>query len=103
MKKLIIIFAMMTSACTTTARMSRADLNDFQIDCSRKQEQIEFLISQWPSDKDKFINAFVIRSSGGFIASNIDGTYKDRQSIESGSYTTQLRGLINDIRTSCPN
>lgn len=98
-----ILFSMLVTGCTTTARMSERDLNNFKIDCSKKQEQIDFLRSQWPSDRDKFINAFTVTSSGGFVLSSLDGTYEDRRKLNDGYHTSTIRILIYQIQSTCPN
>ncbi|CAB4133481.1 hypothetical protein UFOVP257_214 [uncultured Caudovirales phage] len=103
MQKIIILFLLLLAGCTTTARMSRQDLVNFRIDCSKKQEQIDFLMSQWPSDNDRILNGLMLTSSSGFIATVADGTYQERKDLNDGRYTTQLRLMIRDIQTSCPN
>lgn len=103
MKKLIILLSLLAAGCTTTARMSLHDLDHFKIDCSKKQEQLEFLNTQWPSDRDRFINAFTITSTAGYVLSNADGTYQERRKLNDGYYTNSLRILIYQIESRCPN
>jgi hypothetical protein len=101
--KYIILLSLLAAGCTTTARMNYADVDHFTIDCSKKREQLEFLNTQWPSDKDRLINAFTISSTGGYILSNADGTYKERRKLNDGYYTNSLRILIYQIESTCPN
>lgn len=98
---LILCGVVFLSGCTTTSRMSRQDLINFKIDCAHKQEQIDFLRSQWPSDKDMAINSFTITSLTGVIMTSLDGTETTRREMVDGYYTTQLRSKIDDIRTYC--
>ncbi len=102
MNKLLLIIAMlMMAGCTTTARMSRQDLVNFKIDCDHRQEQMDFLRSQWPSEKDMWINTFTVTSLTGVIVTSLDGTEKTRREMVDGYYTSQLRGMMDDIRTTC--
>ena len=105
MKLLIVIgsLVLLTTGCTTTARMDFQGLNQFRIDCSKKQEQLDFLRSQWPSETEQLINGMMITSSVGYIASNADGTYRDRVYMDRGAYTSVLRKLIYDVKRTCPN
>ncbi len=103
MKKVIILFCILAAGCTTTSRMSRQDLINFKIDCAHKQEQLDFLRSQWPNDHDMAVNTFSMTSLTSIILTTADGTEKTRREMVDGYYTTQLRLMIKDIQTSCPN
>ena len=100
-KILLVIAVLVTTGCTTTARMSRQDLINFKIDCSHRQEQMDFLRSQWPSDRDMVINTFTLTSLSGVAMTSLDGTEKTRREMVDGYYTTQLRGMMDNIRTTC--
>lgn len=106
MKHLSLIMLLSVSAisagCTTTARMDYQSLNHFRVNCSKKQEQLEFLYSQWPSSNDRLVNGMMISSTGGFIASVADGTYQERRYLNDGYYTSVLRLLIDQVK-QCPN
>ena len=105
MKLLIAIgsLVLLTTGCTTTARMDFQGLNHFRIDCSKKQEQLDFLRSQWPSETEQLINGMMITSSTGYILSKADGTYQDRVYMDRGAYTSVLRKLIYDVKIKFPN
>jgi hypothetical protein len=105
MKLLIAIgsLVLLTTGCTTTARMDFAGLNQFRIDCSKKQEQLDFLRSQWPSESEQLISNLMVTSTTGYILSNADGTYQDRMYLQKGAYTSVLRKLIYDVKRTCPN
>jgi len=100
-KCLPIIF--IVSGCTTTAHMDRVTLNSMRIDCSKKQEQIDFLRSQLPSATDNLINGLMIRSSGGIINSMYDGTYNDRVDQDRGGMSNAVRLQIYNIQKTCGN
>ena len=102
-KKYFSLIVALLSGCTTTARIDFESLNRFQIDCSKKQEQLDFLRSQWPSGTEQLVNGMMISSMLGYISSNVDGTYNDRMHMNHGAYTTVLRKLIYDIKRTCPN
>ena len=103
MKNLIILSAILLTGCTTTARMDLHSLNTFKINCAKKQEQLDFLYSQWPSRDEQIVNALMIRSSLGFLASNADDTYQERRHLDDGRYTAVLRMTIDDVKRSCPD
>jgi hypothetical protein len=102
-RKYLSITVALLSGCTTTARIDFESLNRFQIDCSKKQEQLGFLRSQWPSYSDQLVNGMMITSTLGYVSSNVDGTYQERMKLYNGAYTSVLRLLIYDIQKTCPN
>lgn len=89
--------------CTTTARMDLHSLNHFKVNCAKKQEQLDFLYSQWPSRDEQIVNSLMIRSTAGFIFSNADDTYQERRYMDEGRYTAVLRMTIDDVKRSCPD
>jgi len=100
-KYLPIVF--LASGCTTTAHMDRTTLNSMRIDCSKKQEQIDFLRSQVPSERDHLVNGFMIRGTFGTFNSIRDGTYKDRLDQDDGGLTNAIRLQIYNIQKQCVN
>jgi hypothetical protein len=98
----IAILAVSGCSTTTTARMDFQSINQFRVNCAKKQEQLDFLYSQWPSKKDQFLNAMMIRSDTGFVASVADDTYRERRYLDEGRYTAVLRLLIDQVK-QCPN
>ena len=103
MKQLIILIAMLSAGCTTTARMDRANFEAMQIDCTRKQEQLDFLRAQWPSQNELISNGMMITSSIGYILTNADGTYEKRRNMADGGYTSSLRLKIEQVKSVCAN
>lgn len=91
------------SGCTTTAHMDRVTLNSMRIDCAKKQEQIDFLRSQLPSERDHVVNGFMIRSTLGILSSIKDGTYKDRMDQDDGGMSNAIRLQIYNIQKQCVN
>jgi hypothetical protein len=85
---------------TTESRISTQDLNHYQIDCSDKG-QAAFLESQRVSERDEIVNALMIRSWFGFIASVNDGTYAERRNIDEGRRSSVQRMAEYDRRKTC--
>jgi hypothetical protein len=101
MRLLALLVLLAAGGCTTTARMDYNSVNNFKIDCAHKQQQIDFLRSQKPDLTEKLINYSIISSSGGFVNSNLDGTYQDRQAIHNDSYQAVINVKIDQIRQYC--
>lgn len=99
--KCLPLILVLLAGCTTTARMTRHELDSMQIDCARKQEQLDFLRSQWPSSNERIINGLMITGSMGFINSVADGTYQERKDWNDGYLTNALRIKIQQVREVC--
>lgn len=101
---LIVGMIAMLSACTTTttSRMSVAELNNFQVDCKHKNQQIEFLYSQLPSRDDQVANVFVMTSITGTAITTADGSYGRRHEQYRGYNRAMIQGKIDYIRKYCP-
>jgi hypothetical protein len=102
-KKCLPIVLLLLAGCTTTARMNRHDIGAIQIDCTKKQQQLNFLRSQWPSGTEQMINGLMISSSLGFVSTVADGTYQDRRDWNDGGLTSALRLKIYQIESLCAN
>lgn len=89
------------SGCTTTATMSRYDINHMAIDCKHKNEQIAFLRSQYPDNNETLNNGLILTSSLGFLSSHADGTYSERKEMYDGAYTSAIRLKIDQIENQC--
>ena len=89
------------SGCTTTATMSRHDINHMVIDCRHKNEQIAFLRSQFPDQNERLKNGLILTSSLGFVSSVADGTYPERKELYDGAYTSAIRLKIDQIENQC--
>jgi hypothetical protein len=90
------------SAMTTESRVTTQDLNRYQIDCSDKGQK-DFLESQRVSQRDEIVNALLIRSWFGFIASVNDGTYQERRNIDEGRRSAVQRMAEYDRQKTCRN
>lgn len=98
-KYLPLIF--LISGCTTTATMSRHDINNMTIDCRVKDQQIAFLRSQYPSTSERLKNGLLLSSNVGYVTSLIDGTYQERMELNNGYYTSAIRLKITQIEDQC--
>lgn len=100
--KLLIALTLVLAGCTTTSRMDFQSINYFNVNCAKKYEQLEFLQSQWPSDRDIFVSGSMISNTAGFFATVADGTYQERRYLDEGRYTAVLRMLIDQVK-QCPD
>lgn len=98
---LILAIATMATGCTTTSKMNVADLNNYQIDCSKKNQQIEFLYSQIPSRSDQAANAFIFTGIPSTIVTTMDGTYDHRREAYRGYNRAIILSKIDYIRKYC--
>lgn len=88
------------SVMTTEARLTTKDLNRYQIDCSAEGQK-QFIESQRVSQRDEIVNALLIRSWFGYIASINDGTYQERRYIDEGRRSAVQRKLEYDRHKTC--
>ena len=102
-KKFLPIIVLACVGCTTTATMDRQTMNSMRINCDKKQEQIDFIQSQEPSLRDRWVNTNIITSWFGFLSSNRDGTYDHRMEIDNGSITNAVRIQTYMIEKACAN
>ena len=56
MKYLALLALVGITGCTTTSHMNVVDLNYYQIDCNRREEQMAFLQRQMPTRNDRLVN-----------------------------------------------
>lgn len=98
---LILAMAVLATGCTTTSKMSVADLNDYKIDCSKKDQQIEFLYSQIPSRGDQAANAFILTGITSTVVTTMDGTYDRRREAYRGHNRAIILSKIDYIRKYC--
>ena len=87
---------------TTETRLTTQDLNRYQIDCSAEGQK-QFLESQRVSQRDEIVNALLIRSWFGYIASINDGTYQERRNIDEGRRSAVQRMAEYDRQKTCRN
>lgn len=102
-KKLLPVMIMLCAGCTTTATMDRQTMNSMHINCNKKQEQIDFIQSQEPSLRDRWVNTGIITSWFGFLSANRDNTYNHRMEIDNGSVSNAIRIQTYMIEKACAN
>lgn len=79
------------------------DLNHYRIDCNRKEEQLAFLQRQFPSEGDRWANAFMVTSVVGTAASIYNGSYEEERATYDRRQQAVARYLIYQIRNNCRN
>ena len=97
---IVAIAFLLTGCMTTESRITTQDLNHYKIDCSDRG-QAAFLESQRVSERDEIVNALMIRSWFGYIASINDGTYQERRNIDEGRRSSVQRMAEYDRRKTC--
>lgn len=92
------------SGCTTTtpANMDVVDLNYYQIDCKRREEQMAFLQRQIPSQHDRLVNGLRMTSVSGSVQSAFEGTYTENRATFDRRQQAIADNLILSIRRHCP-
>lgn len=90
------------SGCTTTSNMAVDDLNYFQIDCNRREEQLAFLRRQMPTQDDRLVNGLRMTSPVGLVATMVDGTYKEERATFDRKQEAIARVIIHQIESYCP-
>lgn len=102
MKYLLLLLAVLATGCTTPSRMNVVDLNHYQIDCSRREEQLAFLKSQMPTKNDRYINALRMTSVVGTASSMANGTYNEERATFDRRQEAIARLIIYQIESQCP-
>jgi len=90
--------------CTTTtpAGMDVVDLNYFRIDCRIREQQLQFLRRQIPSQNDRLLNGLRMTSLSGNIFSAFEGTHTENRATFDGRQAAIAEELIVSIRRHCP-
>ena len=104
MKYLILLSVLLFAGCSTTtpSRMSLDDLNYYQIDCSRRDEQLAFIRSQMPTRNERYMNALQMTSMIGVASSIHNGTYADDRGTFDRRQESIARVIIHQIEFNCP-
>lgn len=86
---------------TTMVLLSADDLNNYQIDCKRKEAQIRFLTRQIPSRHFLYENGRKVRAmeAAGLKA---DPSYRERKNIDDGINMALIKRHLNYLENSCP-
>jgi hypothetical protein len=98
----IIAMAFSVTGCGTPARvsMSTIDLNSFQPDCSRRDEQIRMLTSMLNNRDDQFM-ARLGNALQPWQAVTDPGTYGYRQDVGYGRTNWLIRQNLHILVTQC--
>lgn len=102
MRLLLVTLAIALSGCTTASRMNVVDLNYYQIDCNKREEQLAFLRGQIPTRNERYMNAMQMTSPTGVVTSMINGTYTEDRATFDGKQASIARDKIRTILWNCP-
>lgn len=102
MKTLVVLGVIVLAGCSTTSRMDIADLNHFQIDCNRREEQIAFLQQHMSTRTERLTNGLMMSSSAGVITTIGEGTYREHRALYDRRYDAVARLTIYQIQAYCP-
>lgn len=102
MKYLIIMMAFFATGCTTSSRMNVVDLDYYQIDCSRREEQLAFLKQQMPTKNERIINGLAMTSVVGTVSSIANGSYQEDRATFDRKQQAIARIKIYQIESQCP-
>ena len=109
MKKILAIAVIAAlSGCATTnsllgQRMSYQDLNTFQIDCTKKYEQIAFLQAQMPTQNQRFAALFTMSPLLTELPAHFRGEVTENRRLVDGDYGFVIRSLISSLERHCPD
>lgn len=102
MKYLILLMAFFITGCSTPSRMNVIDLDYYQIDCSRRDEQLAFLRRQMPTKNEQMINGMRMTSPVGVVSSIANGTYYEERATFDRKQQAIARIKIYQIESQCP-
>jgi len=102
MKLLFVFAAVLLAGCTTPSRMNVQDLNHYQIDCSRREEQLAFLQGFFPTPNERIVNGLRITSPLGIVDTTADGTYYEERAMYDRRQESIARVIIHQIHSYCP-
>lgn len=100
LKKYLPLIVLLLVGCTTTARMTRQEIDNMGFDCAHKQEQIDFLKSQMISGDEYIASGMMVTSVLGYLSTNADGTYQQRRDFMNG-YNSGIRIKIDQVKQVC--
>ena len=103
MKKTIIaVICLSQAACTTVpTRMSYDELRTFKVDCSRRDEQYQFLESQKYTVNDRLKVALQMTSIIGIVSNAYNGTMKDSEDAMAMKHEAMINHAQMEIREHC--
>jgi hypothetical protein len=102
MKKIVVTLLYLTQiGCSTPTRMSADDLSKFQIDCSKRDQQYQFLESQKYSDNDRFNLGLQMTSILGIVSNAWNGTAEDSSAGMNGEHEAMIKAQQRQLRQRC--
>ena len=96
-----ILVASALVGCASSQRMDIADLDYYQIDCSKYEEQHAFLRSQMTSRSDKLSSMFNTASLLGQIGTRMDGTYDQHEATRNRRYDAVVKVQLRALNERC--
>ena len=89
---LCVITAVLLAGCSTPGKelVSYEDLDEFRVDCRRKQEQLSFLYSQIPS-----------RTHQELASANIVSFSNSNHKVATGAYKRKVEAWIDEVHRRC--
>jgi hypothetical protein len=82
--------------------MSYQDLSTFKVDCSRRDEQYQFLESQKYSQLERLKVAFGMTSILGIVSNAYNGTTQDSSDTLNFKHEAMIKHAQREIRQQCP-
>jgi hypothetical protein len=98
----IAVICLSQVACTTVpTRMSYDELRTFKVDCSRRDEQYQFLESQKYTVNERLIVALQMTSILGIVSNAYNGTMKDSENAMAMKHEAMINHAQMEIREHC--
>ena len=88
---------------TQRTRMDQQDLSQFKIDCSIKEEQLEFLARQMPTPHEQRLNMLGSTSIIGWANSAYNGTLQEDQAHYQRMDINTIKILTFQLKQYCPD
>ena len=82
--------------------MSPKDIETFQVDCDRKEQQLKFLYDNLSVARNSGASRLILHSFGTNIMSQADGSYNSHAHRANGWSEALIRRHINYLQTWCP-
>ena len=88
--------------CTTPVTMPINDLNNYQVNCADRYNQLAFLRSQIPSQNDRVVTGLHMTNVFGVMNSVFEGTFEDQRAVYDRKQSAYALYWIRMIEQSCP-
>ena len=97
----LIVLAFTGCSTTTRSQMDVVDLNYYRINCDQKEEQLEWLRSQMPTQHEKLMNGLSMTSMLGWVNSSQSGNFKEDRAMFNGEQAAIASSLIRKLEDQC--